>query len=101
MPDTPPRIPRPPSKEDLDQISRDQALITDEWAPEGVQQEARMDEQRIRERAYELWQKEGSPEGRDQEFWERARLMVEGAAEAPMVTPLSQRSAQERKTHET
>ena len=23
----------PPSKEDIDQVSRDQALITDEWAP--------------------------------------------------------------------
>ena len=29
----PPRIPPPPSKEDVDQVSRDQALIADEWAP--------------------------------------------------------------------
>ena len=29
-----PNISRPPSKEDLDEISRDQALISDEWAPE-------------------------------------------------------------------
>jgi len=28
-----PRIPPPPSKEDLDQISREQAMIADEWAP--------------------------------------------------------------------
>lgn len=28
-----PRIPAPPSKADVDQISRDQALIADEWAP--------------------------------------------------------------------
>ncbi|MDT7952674.1 MAG: DUF2934 domain-containing protein [Acetobacteraceae bacterium] len=34
-------------------------------------------EQEIRERAYALWEKEGSPEGRDTEFWERARLIVE------------------------
>ena len=29
-----PRIPSPPSQEDIDQVSRDQALITDEWAPD-------------------------------------------------------------------
>ncbi len=28
-----PRIPSPPSREDIDQVSRDQALIADEWAP--------------------------------------------------------------------
>ena len=57
-------------------------------------------EQRIRERAYDLWQKEGSPEGRDQEFWERARLILQGEAAPPMQTPLSQRSPEERKTDE-
>jgi hypothetical protein len=57
-------------------------------------------EQRIRDRAYDLWQKEGSPEGRDQEFWERARLMVEAEGAAPMQTPLSQRSREERKADE-
>ncbi len=31
--DLPPGVPKPPSKADLDQISRDQALITDKWAP--------------------------------------------------------------------
>ena len=29
-------------------------------------------EQRIRDRAYGLWQEAGSPEGRDEEFWRRA-----------------------------
>jgi hypothetical protein len=28
-----PHISPPPAKEDVDQVSRDQALITDEWAP--------------------------------------------------------------------
>ena len=32
-------------------------------------------ETRVRDRAYYLWEKEGSPDGRDKEFWERARLM--------------------------
>ena len=29
-------------------------------------------EKRIRERAHQLWEEAGCPEGRDQEFWERA-----------------------------
>lgn len=29
-----PYIPRPPTKEELEQIGREQALITDEWAGE-------------------------------------------------------------------
>ena len=28
-----PKIPSPPSQADVDQVSRDQALISDEWAP--------------------------------------------------------------------
>ncbi|TCF96889.1 hypothetical protein BZM26_34940 [Paraburkholderia strydomiana] len=31
----------------------------------------------IRERAYELWLKAGSPDGRADEFWEQARLQLE------------------------
>ena len=33
-------------------------------------------EQRIRERAYELWQADGGPPGNDLEYWERARELV-------------------------
>ena len=33
----------------------------------------------IRERAYEIWQAEGSPTGKDQEHWYRARQEVLGA----------------------
>src|SRR3954468_14805700 len=57
-------------------------------------------QQRIKERAYHLWQKEGSPEGRDGEFWERARLMVEAEREPHVTTPLSQRSVEERREDE-
>ncbi len=44
--------------------------------------------QRIRERAYHLWQSEGNPNGRDGEYWERARELVgmadsAGAAQLP------------------
>ena len=33
-------------------------------------------DQRIRERAYRLWQQDGSPTGRDLEYWERARELI-------------------------
>lgn len=36
-------------------------------------------EDEIRDRAYALWVEEGSPSGRDEEFWHRAvRELVEG-----------------------
>jgi Protein of unknown function (DUF2934) len=37
-------------------------------------------EQRIRERAYFLWHAEGCPEGRGDEFWNRARALEPEAA---------------------
>ncbi|MEO9191456.1 MAG: DUF2934 domain-containing protein [Acetobacteraceae bacterium] len=33
-------------------------------------------EHRIRERAYHLWEADGRPDGRETEFWERARELV-------------------------
>jgi hypothetical protein len=33
-------------------------------------------EQRVRERAYQLWEADGKPHGRDVEYWERARELV-------------------------
>ena len=57
-------------------------------------------EHKVRERAYALWQKEGSPHGRDLEFWERARLMLESEASPPAATPLGQRSTEERAADE-
>jgi hypothetical protein len=33
-------------------------------------------EQVIRERAYQLWEEEGRPDGHADEFWERARFLV-------------------------
>ena len=52
-------------------------------------------EHSIRERAYFLWEKEGRPEGRDTEFWERARLMHAAAAAPPVTTALQSRSPAE------
>lgn len=34
-------------------------------------------ERRIRRRAHQLWQEAGQPEGRDQEFWEKAELDID------------------------
>ena len=39
-------------------------------------------EQRIRERAYHLWESEGRLEGRDMDYWERAREL-EAIASSP------------------
>ncbi|MBC8752442.1 hypothetical protein OKW43_005704 [Paraburkholderia sp. WC7.3g] len=34
-------------------------------------------EEKIRVRAYELWEKDGSPDGRADEYWEQARAQIE------------------------
>jgi Protein of unknown function (DUF2934) len=33
-------------------------------------------EQRVRERAYQLWEADGKPHGRDVEYWQRARELI-------------------------
>jgi hypothetical protein len=35
-----------------------------------------MREERIRERAYHMWEQEGRPPGRDREYWERAAELI-------------------------
>jgi len=39
-------------------------------------------QQRIRERAYHLWEADGRPRGRDLDYWERARELI-GMEENP------------------
>ena len=49
-------------------------------------------EARIRERAYYLWEDEDRPEGRDAEFWERAKELVgmeENADAALLPNPMT------------
>jgi hypothetical protein len=55
-------------------------------------------EQRVRERAYLLWEADGKPHGRDVEYWERARELVgmeesagSGLLPNPQTTPNSPR----------
>jgi hypothetical protein len=39
-------------------------------------------EQRIRERAYQLWIENGKPEGKENDHWEQARSEIEGQSNA-------------------
>lgn len=51
-------------------------------------------EQRIRERAFHLWQSEGEPHGHDLEYWERARELtgMEESAGAGQINPKDSRA---------
>jgi hypothetical protein len=40
-------------------------------------------EQRIRERAYQLWQADGAPDGKADEYWHRAMELLEREASNP------------------
>ncbi|SNB78351.1 Protein of unknown function [Arboricoccus pini] len=46
-------------------------------------------EERIRKRAYEIWQREGEPHGRDQDYWHRAiaELGEEDVGEVEVALP--------------
>lgn len=37
-------------------------------------------ELRIREKAYQLWEADGSPQGKSDEYWHRAREIIENEA---------------------
>ena len=39
-------------------------------------------QRRVRERAYQLWEAEGMPEGRADEYWHRARELIEDEAKS-------------------
>ena len=40
-------------------------------------EDPRQIEQRIRERAYRLWEVEGRPAGREDEYWNRAQELIQ------------------------
>ena len=50
-------------------------------------------EQRIRERAHEIWIEAGRPEGKDQEHWRRARKEITGSEEADPASSSSEGKA--------
>ena len=39
-------------------------------------------EERIRERAYQLWEEDGAPDGRAEEYWHRARQLIDDDSKA-------------------
>ncbi len=39
-------------------------------------------DERIRKRAYQLWEEDGAPEGRAEEYWHRARELIDQEAQA-------------------
>lgn len=44
------------------------------------------DEQHIRQRAYEIWERAGRPDGREHEHWAQALREIEAAGLAPPAT---------------
>ncbi|MGY6253645.1 DUF2934 domain-containing protein [Paraburkholderia caledonica] len=44
-------------------------------------------EDRIRKRAYELWESDGSPEGRPDDYWLRAQAQIEAEGDAGDAEP--------------
>lgn len=44
-------------------------------------------EERIRQRAYRLWQEEGSPEGRADEYWSRAQAQIDAEGDDEGTAP--------------
>ncbi len=47
---------------------------------------AHTDEAAIRERAHALWEQDGRPEGRDTEYWMRAKVVVSDKSEMDSLT---------------
>ncbi|MGG7600359.1 DUF2934 domain-containing protein [Pseudomonas sp. B21-023] len=52
-----------------------------------------VDEKRIREFAYQIWESEGKPEGREAEHWDKARKLAEAEALAPKAPPRKKTAA--------
>jgi hypothetical protein len=54
-------------------------------------------EARIRTRAYELWEKDASPEGKADEYWERALHQIDAEDGTVQGTPAEDQSAKRRR----
>jgi DUF2934 family protein len=51
------------------------------------------DEDSIRRRAHAIWEREGRPEGRQQEHWEQTRREIEAEEGTPPPDPLASEAA--------
>ncbi|WP_043194683.1 DUF2934 domain-containing protein, partial [Pseudomonas putida] len=52
-----------------------------------------VDEKRIREFAYQIWESEGKPVGEEERHWEMARKLAEAEALAPKAAPRKKAAA--------
>jgi hypothetical protein len=60
--------------------------------------ETKIDEQQIREYAYQIWLTEGCPQGQAQRHWDMARQLAEAEALAASARPPSARKARSTPT---
>ncbi|MFK8330519.1 DUF2934 domain-containing protein [Pseudomonas sp. BJa5] len=51
-----------------------------------------VEEKRIREFAYQIWESEGKPEGQESRHWDMARKLAEAESLAPKATPRKARA---------
>lgn len=52
-----------------------------------------VDEKRIREFAYQIWESEGKPAGQEDRHWDMARKLAEAEALAPKAAPRKKAAA--------
>lgn len=52
-----------------------------------------VDEKRVREFAYQIWESEGKPAGQEDRHWEMARKLAEAEALAPKAAPRKKAAA--------
>ncbi|WDY56287.1 DUF2934 domain-containing protein [Pseudomonas sp. PSKL.D1] len=52
-----------------------------------------VDEKRIREFAYQIWESEGKPTGEEERHWDMARKLAEAEALAPKAAPRKKAAA--------
>jgi Protein of unknown function (DUF2934) len=57
-------------------------------------------ERRIRDKAHQLWEQEGRPEGRAADHWEKARILVAIEDDRTSLVPLAPEPVEEAKIQE-
>jgi hypothetical protein len=62
-----------------------------------AEQTGPMDADRIRQRAFELWERDGRPEGRDMDYWFRAEVELAGEDASGLETPPAAAGAPSRR----
>ncbi|NIF18466.1 DUF2934 domain-containing protein [Pantoea sp. Cy-639] len=55
-----------------------------------------VDEKRIREFAYQIWESEGKPAGQEERHWDMARKLAEAESLAPKATPRKKPAARSK-----